>query len=508
MIFDAGDQIIGFPLQMWTDLFIAVTLLFIVEIIAAIFIWRRHQIFYKKLNPQWLTASLIALYFISHFIHIYADAQYDRSITRLGHYYPLLIPATASSFMIKHGWADVRQGESRALIKDKSSLNYPLKTLAFLKQSEDTGKPLNLLMIVVDSWRFDMMNASVTPNMYSFANKSVQYVNHFSGSNDTRNGIFSLFYGLPATYWKSFENNQMGPVIIDRMLSMNYQTGIFSSAPLNHPEFDRTVFKEINDLQTSTEGKTADLRDIKITEQWKKWLTRYLKKSPEQPFFGMLFYDSIHAYQYPDSYPRHFKPTLPHINYFDLNNEFDLTLVTNFYKNITHFVDSLIGLVIDDLTKKNLLQNTVVLITSDHGQELNDNKLNFWGHNGNYSRYQTQVPMIIYWPGKKPEVVSHMTTHYDIAPTIMNNLLYCDTDVRAYSLGRDLFRNYIAPLSSHIMGNYSSFSILDIQNKLLLVKDYNGTASTFKADDLEESTYKISPGIVKKALEDMAIFYK
>lgn len=508
MILDAGDQIIGFPLQMWSVLFVASALLVIIEITLALFLWNHHLVLYKKLKPQWLLSCMIVLYFISHFIHIYADANYIRSITRLSHFYPLLLPATANKFMIRQGWGNIKKQEASLVIKNKSSLDYPLKPLIFSSSSALMDKPLNLLMILIDSWRFDMMTESVTPNIFALASQSIQYKNHFSGSNDTRNGIFSLFYGLPATYWKAFESNQLGPVMIDRMLELKYQTGIFASAPLINPEFDRTVFKQISNLQTSTHAKTANLRDIKITSKWQQWLAQQQKQEAGKPFFGVLFYDSVHAYQYPQSYPRQFMPSLSYINYFKLNNDRDPLPVINHYKNITHFVDSLVGEVIDDLQKKGLMETTVILISSDHGQEINDNKLNYWGHSGNYSRYQTQVPMMLYWPEKKPLIVTDMTTHYDIVPTLMNNLFYSLADIRSYSTGRDLFADRLPVLKRHIMGNYNSFAIFDTQKKLFLVKEFDGTASTYDYDYREGKRQNITPSVARQAIEDMSRFYK
>ena len=71
-------------------------------------------------------------------------------------------------------------------------VGYPREELEFSPAPES----LNVLMIVIDSWRFDMLQPDVTPNIWKFAAQSAVYNNHFSASNCTRFGIFSLFYGL------------------------------------------------------------------------------------------------------------------------------------------------------------------------------------------------------------------------------------------------------------------------------------------------------------------------
>jgi membrane-anchored protein YejM (alkaline phosphatase superfamily) len=47
-----------------------------------------------------------------------------------------------------------------------------------------------------------------------------------------------------------------------------------------------------------------------------------------------------------------------------------------------HFVDGLVGQVLDDLKQQKLLDNLIVIIKSDHGMELDENGLGFSGHAG------------------------------------------------------------------------------------------------------------------------------
>src|SRR5699024_8586738 len=100
---------------------------------------------------------------------------------------------------------------------------------------------------------------------------------------------------------------------------------------------------------------------------------------------------------------------------------------------------SLVGKVLDKLRAQGLMDDTIVVVTGDHGQGFNDTGLGYWGHNGNYSRYQTQVPLVIHWPGKAADRVDYFTSHFDIAATLMKRLLGVDNAFAATSVGRDLF---------------------------------------------------------------------
>jgi membrane-anchored protein YejM (alkaline phosphatase superfamily) len=122
-----------------------------------------------------------------------------------------------------------------------------------------------------------------------------------------------------------------------------------------------------------------------------------------------------------------------------LDQDTDPTPMHNRYRNSVRYVDSLAGRVLDDLRSRGLLDDTIVVVTGDHGQEFNDLELNYWGHNSNFAPAQTHVPMIVHWPGREPRTFTHVTSHMDVAPTFMTEVLGCTNPADDYSVGRDLF---------------------------------------------------------------------
>ena len=126
-------------------------------------------------------------------------------------------------------------------------------------------------------------------------------------------------------------------------------------------------------------------------------------------------------------------------DYLAFDDDYDPKPLINRYKNCLHYVDDLIGKIISQLDKKNKLENTIIIITSDHGQEFNDSKKGYWQHGGNFSKYQINTPFILYDFNKAPKKYNHLTLHYDIAPTIMNSYLGVSNSPKDYSSGKSLF---------------------------------------------------------------------
>jgi hypothetical protein len=151
-----------------------------------------------------------------------------------------------------------------------------------------------------------------------------------------------------------------------------------------------------------------------------------------------------------------------------------------------------------------MLDNTVVVITGDHGQEFNDNKLNYWGHNSNFSPWQTRVPLIIHWPGKAAQHIAHQTSHFDISPTLMNEVLGCKNDLHDYSSGKHLLTGKPSPYL--LLSNYNQFAVME--------KDHLTVVDEFGNTDILDNHYrsipdaKINNARMLSVMNEMSRFYQ
>lgn len=459
-----SGQVVSFPLSTW-----------LMTIFGVVAIWALQYMLIAKLEnkipfPQWKLGKKFALLtvitlLISHGIHIWAAANVYQPVTMTKRYLPLFQPTTSTGTMRKMGWIDEEaiKKQSEMTLSDKGDLIYPLQPI----QASKINKPVNIVFIVVDSWRADTFNAEVSPNMWEYAQKGKILHNHLSTGNCTRTGIFGLFYGIPGTYWHSVLVNQKSPVFVDHLQTMDYQLGIFAAAKLTNPEFDRSVFIKVPNLRLSSTGNSPDVLDVGLT---KDWLTWFDSRNKNKPTFSFLFYDSPHGYAFPKDYPHKFKPMLEEVNYLKLSNDTDRSLMMNRYKTSVHYVDSLVKEVLDKIKASGEEDNTVVIITGDHGQEVNDNMENFWGHNGNYTDPQVKVPFAIIGPKVLTSEIMKwndqtFTSHQDVVPTLMKNYLGVNNDIPDYSTGVNLMgpeikRNWI------LASNYSSYAVITAKDIL------------------------------------------
>lgn len=387
----------------------------------------------------------------------------------------------------------LRQPEQAA-----EKLHYPLKPMI----CQPLKNKLNLVIIVIDTWRFNMLTSQVTPSIYNLAKHATQYTNHFSGGDATQPGVFSLFYGIPATYWTAMKNQGVGPVLIDELLKQHYQMGIFGSAALTEPAFNKTIFVNIKNLPLETPGNNAAERDTYITQEFKNFVTHATKKP--DPFFSFVFYDSAHGFCAVPNDLQPFQPVVTVCNRLELDTKTNPIPYLNRYKNALLSVDKQVNQVLGTLRNKHLLANTVVLITGDHGEEFNDTGEGYWGHSSNFTHYQVQTPLVVYWPGQNTKKVNYLTSHFDIAPTLLTQLLGCQNPLGDYSVGHLLSDPALRPYL--IIGSYIDFGIVEPNRITTVYPDGNYDITDLEGRPLNGAHLNLQ--IMYSVFKDLKRFYQ
>ncbi|MFI5399556.1 MAG: DUF3413 domain-containing protein [SAR324 cluster bacterium] len=443
----------------------------------------------------WVTVAAVVLTLAPHVLHAWADANEVTAITRQTRYIPWEVMSRAGDFFEKHGWA---APENAALARPAGGLlHYPLEPLTCVRPA----KPLNILVMIADGWRFDFLTPEITPNAMAVAQQGWRFTDHFSTANETRDGIFGVMYGLWATYYDDFLRERRGPVLIDQLLAEGYKLGVWGSAPMNHPELDLTSFAAIRQqLTIQLPGSTAWERDAEMTRRFEE----FLDANRSGPFFGFLFYDSTHEYSY-DPAIAPFQPVARGSWSTSPPGSRDLLRIRNRYMDATHYADLLMGKAIAKLKAVGRYDDTVIVLTGDHGEEFNDAKHDFWGHEGaGLDRWQMKTTFVVRWPGRKPQVFTHRTGHVDLVPTLMHDVLGCSNPPQDYSNGRNLLDT--SPRPFLVAFNGIRLAVIE-PDRTDVLYDFGGT-------DFVDLDYNAIPGSVPRpavmdgVVRDTSRFYR
>ncbi len=358
--------------------------------------------------------------------YAWSEFRYERSILATADRLIWYVPVTAGSLLERAGFTSQRpEQEASDLAGTSGSIDYPAAPTAPLE------RPLNVVWLVAESWRADSLTPRIMPQTSAFAAQTQNFLEHYSGGNGTRMGMFSQFYGLYGSYWFDFLGARRQPLLMELLRNNDYAMKAWTSSRFSYPEFDQTVFSGFPaaDLHSDTDGDGWE-RDRRNVTQMLDFI-----ENADAPFFSFMFFESAHAnYYFPDE--SIIEPDyIDDFNYLTVDIERDIELIRARYINAVHHLDSQLARVFDTLQAKGLLENTIVIVTGDHGEEFMENGR--WGHNSTFSQQQIRVPLLVHVPGLAPAEVARMTSHLDLPATVLA-ALGVNLDPTTYSYGSDL----------------------------------------------------------------------
>jgi arylsulfatase A-like enzyme len=182
-------------------------------------------------------------------------------------------------------------------------------------------------------------------------------------------------------------------------------------------------------------------RTVRETETALKVLQNHADRDSDQPFFLCLNPLGPHAHSggpgmIDDRYAKYWvkaaAPRLKNYNETDLSDKrgafANLTLIANGWEAYIddHYRDRLramlslddqLGAVTQKLTEMGVMDNTIIIVTSDNGYSLGQNRV--FGKGYHYD-HGSKVPLLVAGPNIEPGTANHLLAHIDLAPTIVD----------------------------------------------------------------------------------------
>jgi len=157
---------------------------------------------------------------------------------------------------------------------------------------------------------------------------------------------------------------------------------------------------------------TFELARVQDAEYVTRLAKKVIENSKNDNFFLFLHYWDTHTpYNCPKKYIDR-----------DKSNRSSIEIIESKYKGAVNYVDKSIGRLIELLENHNILDNTLIIITSDHGESLTEHEM-FFDHHGLYE-VTTHVPLILHNPNlfPRPKIIKGMIQHVDLVPTLQDYL--------------------------------------------------------------------------------------
>ncbi len=350
-------------------------------------------------------------------------------------------------------------------------------------------KKPNIFLFIVESFRKDIVtDHAVCPNLSMFAENNISFNNSFSSANATQISWFSIFYSRFPFYWKHINTSNWasGSPALQVLKKLGYKINVYTSARLGYYEMDEIIFgknkKLIDEFHFFEHNHTVETYESD-TLTMNRLCKDITKEENQEGRVHIIFLDSTHFhYSWPEEQSP-FKPYVRTVNYVSLTClKKNLKEIKNSYMNAVHYLDSLFGKFYQTLEEQKQFQDSIVVVTGDHGEEFFDHRNIF--HASDLSTSQTSVPLLFkFGDNEKRPSKERIVSHTDIFPSILDHIAKNDFDFD----GDSIFQEERLPFA--ISGKYNAsrtpkeFFIHNGQYKLMA--SFEDPSKALSCDKLE-----------------------
>ena len=429
-------------------LMILLPILIVIEVVLSRYAKYKSSTHHNNWIAKTCMVILVSCFACTHIMHIWADSTKYEPIMTQESMFPLSYPMTARSFLARNSWLALPEVEKN---RDYYTLlRYPLSSLKVKKESI---KYYNYVVIGVRGWSHQTVNNEIMPYVTSLKDSSVYFRQHFATNTDPAYAMFSFFYGLIPQYRPAVIHDQTTPLLIDELQRQSYR-----------------IARYVTDSQGSLELENSEIfyglrgknQQISLTDNQtaKKALAFLEGLDQDDNYFLYISLDAPSMLRNESGISK-FTPALQVKSILKPNADTDknTTRILNSYQNALFSTDKEIEKVVEAVKASSSGSKTIIIILGETGFSFDQGDIRNFNASGEFTYENLHVPMMLIHPEGYTGQITHLTSHTDVAPSIMNEELGVINDMSDYSNGSSLRRENPAPFI--IGGNEEKVAIIN-----------------------------------------------
>jgi arylsulfatase A-like enzyme len=300
----------------------------------------------------------------------------------------------------------------------------------------------NVLLVVVDTLRADRLGAygndrGLTPFLDQLAKKGVVFRNAYAASSWTVPSVASIFTSrFPSQHRVTTFDSKLPArevTLAEKLQDAGYDTGGFSA----NIRLDRTLGYGQGFRRWVPDGGWTHVKEIKVRGDRLRsdalaWLRPRAEKTPSSPprFLYLQYLEPHGPYDPPEPYRSRFGHGAPGVdvakaNHLALTIAFkdlradEVDVLESLYDGEVASVDAQLRALFAALEERGFLDDAVVVVTADHGEEFKEH--GFMTHGHDLYNETVRVPLIVLAPGVEGgRVIEDNVSLVDVAPTILD----------------------------------------------------------------------------------------
>ncbi len=337
---------------------------------------------------------------------------FEPSIARLMNLPVFGHPAQSPYGTIQSSIGQYDEPEAMKMVRDSADPK-PVDQSAYVTKPELP----NIIMIIFESLRHDALGPDFMKELDSWSKQGLRLQRHYSGSNCSHLGLFSLFYGRPPLGYRQTLDRKIPSQMLESLRRSGYQITLLTSGEIKgFRRLDQFINEEsCDEIISEGEFTLAGMKDWPESDRRKlKHVGRIVNGEHARPQFVFFYLVSSHyRYAFPPEFEV-FKEAPRFWQFLDPRGQIQNHL--NRYSNALLFLEHEVMQLLQSID----LRNNIVMITGDHGESMGEDGV--LTHATRMSEIQLRVPFAMVGSGVEPGEISTATVHTDILPTLLHVL--------------------------------------------------------------------------------------
>lgn len=313
----------------------------------------------------------------------------------------------------------------------------------------------SVVFLTVDALRADHLSGhgyhrETSPNLDELITENLWFDTAYSASSHTAEAVPAILTGRYPDEAIDNKYRLDSPSIAQRLSEQGYATGAFHSNPYvsraygynaGFDEFDDdlyfsqhrllALFQRLLDILRNKHYARAEI----INERSLAWLDSL----DDGPFFLWNHYMDVHGpYEPPATYQEQFHGDLVDdrnlhrlykrcVSDPDSVTEAEHAILEDLYDGEIRYTDDQITAFLDALAERGLLEDTIVIITGDHGDGFGEQ--GYYAHPRTLDDEVLHVPLAVLGLTDEPARISVPTSTLDIVPTVLSAIGEADSSL-------------------------------------------------------------------------------
>lgn len=206
----------------WSTAIVVGSLILAFELVVSNYAWKHIKQLQQTVFAKYTVGFFVSLFFVSHLVHIWADAKLNYDVLKQDSLMPFSYPFTAKKLLAKYDLFDEEgylESKGGVLQFEAKGHSYPTE-LTQCASDKPADRSVHLILS-----KHEVTEALQNQFLQRTNVKNIRLDRHVNSST-METAWFGLLYGLPSVYQQTIVSNNKPPILFEQLKKQGLETSL------------------------------------------------------------------------------------------------------------------------------------------------------------------------------------------------------------------------------------------------------------------------------------------